>query len=305
MNCVEVKNLSKNYGQLKAVNDVSFSVKTGSIFGLLGPNGAGKTTTIECMIGLRDIDQGSLNILGMDPHKTKEGFFDNVGVQLQETVYQDKIKVKELCLLFQSFYKNSIDYKLLLDRFDLSKRQNSYVTSLSGGEKQKIAITLALMGNPQVLFLDELTTGLDPKSRRSMWEYIKTLKEEGRTILMTTHYMEEAEYLCDYIGIINEGSIIAMGSVAEVLELSEIGIEVTFCTKDDVEQLLRENIKGLYGIYVEEEVKVLIKDESMLNEVIKVLVLNNISFTALNILRPSLEDAYLKLIGKTKEGMIV
>src|SRR5690554_467387 len=224
MNVIEVVGLSKNYGSLQAVRQVSFRVAEGMIFGILGPNGAGKTTTMECMIGLRNRTEGSITVLGLDPEKHRHELFNDVGVQLQETVYQSQAKVFELCELFTAMYEKPLNYKELLERFDLSGKIKSTVGSLSGGQRQKLAIVLALVSNPRLVFLDELTTGLDPSARREIWTYIKELQDEGRTIVMTTHYMEEAALLCDEICLFNQGEIVAQGTVDEVIAQADIDL---------------------------------------------------------------------------------
>ncbi|MCK5128746.1 MAG: ABC transporter ATP-binding protein [Clostridiales bacterium] len=302
MNVIEVSGLTKQYRSILAVDDISFTVEEGTIFGMLGPNGAGKSTTIECIIGLKKRNNGLVDVLGLDPAVDNEKLYNIIGVQLQETSYQDKIKVYELCDLFKTMYDTPTDYIKLLERFELSDRVKSYVSELSGGQKQKIAIVLALIANPKIVFLDELTTGLDPNARRDMWQCIKELKDEGRTVFMTTHYMEEAAFLCDKICIIHDGKIIAMDTVDGVVENSDIDMEVTFESKKDVTELLKK-IKNINNIVKNNEsYTVYFKDEEVIGEIILVLKDNNISFKKLNINRPNLEDVYLKLTGtKWKE----
>ncbi len=302
MNVIEVSNLKKQYRSILAVNDISFNVEEGTIFGMLGPNGAGKSTTIECIIGLKKRSNGLVDVLGLDPAVDNEKLYNIIGVQLQETSYQDKIKVYELCDLFKMMYKTPTDYMQLLERFELADRLKSYVSALSGGQKQKIAIVLALIANPKIVFLDELTTGLDPNARREMWQCIKELKDEGRTVFMTTHYMEEAAFLCDKICIIHDGEIIAMGTVDGVVENSGIDMEVTFETNKDVTGLIKkiENINEV--VKNNDNYTVCFKDEEVIGEIILALKNNNISYRNLNINRPNLEDVYLKLTGtKWKE----
>jgi ABC-2 type transport system ATP-binding protein len=217
---IEVKNLSKSYGHIKAVENLNLSIGRGEVFGLLGANGAGKSTAIECILGTKKQDSGIISILGMNPQKERKRLFEQVGVQFQETNYQDKIKVSELCEVTASLYKTSLDYVALLEQFGLSKKLNTYVSELSGGQKQRLFLTLALIPEPKALFFDELTTGLDAKARREVWKSLVALKERGITILLTSHYMEEVEVLCDRILILKKGETIFYGTVKEAIALS-------------------------------------------------------------------------------------
>ena len=303
MNIIVVENLVKKYKDLTAVNQISFSVKAGSIFGLLGPNGAGKTTTVECIIGLMKFDEGFVEILSLNPMTDNKKLYKEIGVQLQETSYQDKIKVKELCEVFTIMYEKPLDYQKLLEQFGLIDKTNTYVNQLSGGERQKIAIILALIANPQVIILDELTTGLDPKSRREMWECIKNLKREGRTVFMTTHYMEEAAYLCDQIGIMNKGKLIAIDSVEGIIDKADIDITISFETEDDVFHIIKDELnKKINKIEINNtKVKIYTKSEDVLTDLIILLRDKKFNYRKIDIKRPTLEDAYLKLVGKEKE----
>ncbi len=202
---ISVKQLSKSYGRLNAVQGLDLSVTQGSVFGLLGANGAGKSTTIECMLGTRKPDAGTVSILGMAPLLQRKQLFENVGVQFQEANYQDKVTVSELCEVTQSLYKNAADYGELLKQFGIFDKAKSMVKELSGGQRQKLFIVLALIPQPKVVFLDELTTGLDAKARREVWKILSDLKEKGLTIFLTSHFMDEVEALCDTICILKKG----------------------------------------------------------------------------------------------------
>lgn len=219
-NVIEVKHLNKSFGEKTAVKDLSFVVGKGEVFGLLGHNGAGKSTTIDCMLGLKSFSKGEVRILGLDPSKKRKELFERVGVQLQHTSYQDKIKVGELCEENAILYKNPGNYQALLDQFGLLKCKNQYVSTLSGGERQKLSVLLALLPRPDVIFLDELTTGLDTLARREVWNQLVKLKKMGVSIFLTSHYMDEVEVLCDHICIIKEGQKVAWGSVKDVIENS-------------------------------------------------------------------------------------
>jgi ABC-2 type transport system ATP-binding protein len=215
---LEVENLLKRYGSLTAVKGISFSVKKGEIFGLLGHNGAGKTTAIECILGTRRPDGGCVRLLGMDPAENRKKVFARVGVQFQDTRFQDKLRVREACEVTASLYPHTQDWHVLLDRFFLGGRKDAVISSLSGGERQKLAVVLALIPEPEALFLDELTTGLDPGSRRMVWEYLRGLKKSGVSIILTSHYMDEVEYLCDRIALMRDGSFAAQGKPDELMK---------------------------------------------------------------------------------------
>ncbi len=217
---IKVEHLSKSYGNLKAVDDFSFSVKRGKVFGLLGANGAGKSTTIECVLGTKKADSGVVSILGMNPTLHRRDLFQLVGVQFQEANYQETIKVAELCEVTASLYKNPADYKQLLNHFGIQDKSATLVKELSGGQKQRLFIVLALIPQPQVVFLDELTTGLDARARRDVWQILKKLKADGLTILLTSHYMDEVEELCDEICILKAGKPVFYGTVPEAIHQS-------------------------------------------------------------------------------------
>lgn len=298
MKVIEVNNLIKNYGKIKAVDGVSFDVNEGEIFGMVGPNGAGKTTTIECIEGLRKPDEGIINVLNLNPSTDREKFYEKVGVQLQETNYQDKIKVYEICELFTSLYKKPLNYTDLLKRFGLYDFKNGFVMKLSGGQKQKLSIILALISNPEIIFLDEITTGLDPKARRDMWEIVKELKDEGKTIFLTTHYMEEAEFLCDRVAIIDKGKIVELDTPEKLIEKSGIEDMISFETKDiNIEEL--KKVKGVNKVsFKNGEVTIYGRGEDLLKEVVDYLYLNRIYFKNLKTKKPNLEDTFLKFTGR-------
>lgn len=218
--CIQVKNLTKSFSGRKVINDLSFEVNKGEVFALLGHNGAGKSTTIDLILGLKCPDEGNATILGMDAAKHRKKVFEKVGVQLQHTEYQNMMTVEEACIEYASLYKKPSDYKELLHSFGLSDLKKSYINKLSGGEKQKLSVVLALIGNPEIVFLDELTTGLDVAARREVWRTLKHLKEKGLTIFLTTHYMEEAQALCDHVCIIKSGEKVIEGTIAEIVNTS-------------------------------------------------------------------------------------
>lgn len=218
--CIQVKNLTKSFSGRRVVDNLSFEVKKGEVFALLGHNGAGKSTTIDLILGLKKADEGTARILGMDAVNHRKQVFERVGVQLQNTSYQSLITVEEACIEYASLYEKPADYNHLLDNFGLEKLKKTFVNKLSGGERQKLSVVLALIGNPEIVFLDELTTGLDVAARREVWRTLKHLKAQGLTIFLTTHYMEEAEALCDRVCIIQSGKKVTEGTIPEVVAVS-------------------------------------------------------------------------------------
>lgn len=216
MPLIEVTDLRKRYGSRVAVDGVSFAVERGEIFGILGTNGAGKTTTVECLQGLRRADAGEISVLGLDPATDRAALTRRVGVQLQESQLPPKLRVREALELFASFYPDPADIDVLLDRLDLRDHARSYFGKLSGGQKQRVSIALALVGNPELAILDELTTGLDPHARRETWRLVEGVRAAGVTVLLVTHFMDEAERLCDRVAIFDAGRVVATGTPAEL-----------------------------------------------------------------------------------------
>lgn len=237
---IEVEQLSKSYGKLLAIDNVSLSIQSGTVYGLLGANGAGKSTTIECILGTRTADSGTVTVLGCNPQKNRRSLFQNVGVQFQEGDYQPEIKVSELCEESACLYKNPADWKELCTKFGIGDKIGTAVKNLSGGERQRLFIVLALIPNPQLVFLDELTTGLDAKARRGVWKILSDLKSKGLTIFLTSHFMDEVEALCDEICILKQGKAVFYGTVDQAKERSG-------CTKFEDAYL------ALSGEEVEEE----------------------------------------------------
>ena len=240
---ISVKQLSKSYGGLTAVKGLDLSVMQGTVFGLLGANGAGKSTTIECMLGTRKPYAGTVSILGMNPLLQRKQLFENVGVQFQEANYQDKVTVAELCEVTQSLYRNAADYGELLKQFGIFDKAKSMVKELSGGQRQKLFIVLALIPQPKVVFLDELTTGLDAKARREVWKILSDLKEKGLTIFLTSHFMDEVEALCDWVCILKKGKAVFYGTVEEAIAGSPYDkFEDAYLWYSDEEASNNENI---------------------------------------------------------------
>ncbi len=221
MNTVlSVRDLCKSYGQKQAVCGLNIAIEKGEIFGLLGANGAGKSTAIECILGTKKSDCGEISILGMNPITQRKALFERVGVQFQESKYQDKITVSEICELTTSLYKSPLDFKQLLKDYGLLEKTKQPVAELSGGERQRLFVVLAMIPNPELVFLDELTTGLDTKARKGVWRHLEKLKTQGLSILLTSHYMDEVEVLCDRICILKQGTAVFSGTVAEAVAQS-------------------------------------------------------------------------------------
>ncbi len=297
---LEVKDLKKHYGNVKAVDGISFYVKKGQVFTLLGPNGAGKTTTLEILEGLKGADSGEIYFFGEKCSKIGKKEKEEIGVLLQENNFIEKIKVKEIIEMFASFFKKSLKINDILDLIVLKEKEDSFVEDLSGGQRQRLAIGLALINDPRIVFLDEPTTGLDPQARRNVWGLIKKLKQEGKTIFLTTHYMEEAEQLSDYVYIMDQGKIIARGSTRELV--SDLGREnvIDFekgdLEKEDIQQLInlfkKTNVKdNQISIFVE-------KLSSAMSKLLKWSENKNLELDNLMIRRPNLEDVFLELTGK-------
>lgn len=217
---IKISGLSKSYAGRKVIENLCISVAAGEVYGLLGANGAGKSTTIECILGTRKADSGRIRILGLDPEKNRKQLFEQVGVQFQEVNYPDKMKVGELCEETACLYRHTTDWKELLQKFGLADKKGAFVSELSGGQKQKLFLVLSLIPNPKVVFLDELTTGLDTKARRMVWKSLQELKKKGLTVFLSSHFMDEVEVLCDRIGILKDGGFVFEGTVQEAVKRS-------------------------------------------------------------------------------------
>ena len=302
MDAIQVENLTVRYGKIIAVDDISFTVKKGEIFGIIGPNGAGKTSTLECLEGLRTYKSGRIEVLGEDV-RMRDKLYDKVGIQLQETKFQDNIKVAELLNLYESFYEKPVDTDELLKNFDLFEQKNAFVKKLSGGQRQKLAIILALVGNPDVLVLDEISTGLDPHARVQIWRKIKALNEAGKTILLTTHFMEEAQHLCDRVCLLVDGKIKASGTLAEVVALADLQIKITaYAPEAELKKL--ENLSAPTDIHVQQfddHVCLSFKERLQIGKAMALLS-QHIQVQDMELYKPSLEDVFLKLTGAKLEG---
>lgn len=297
---LRVQGLTVRYKDIVAVDNVSFEITQGEIFGIIGPNGAGKTSVMECLEGLRKPTGGAMDVLGIPPANRRE-LYRHIGVQLQEASFPDDIKVEELCRMFSSFYDTPADYRVLLETFELADKKNAYVKKLSGGQKQKISIVMALIANPRIVFLDELTTGLDPKARIGMWALIRHLRDEGKTIVMTTHYMDEAEALCDRICMMVKGKISAIGAIRELVELAKIEQRISFSSAAAGKESL-QSLPGVSHVTVRGQAFDLFGNgANFQRDIVRYLTENNIDFDDLSSTKPGLEEVFLVLTGTRLE----
>src|SRR5258707_3724059 len=245
MPAIEVRNLHKRYGGQVAVRDVAFAVERGEIFGIIGPNGAGKTTTVECIEGLRTPDNGTVLVLGLDPHHDRAALRQRVGAQLQESALPEKMQVWEALDLYGSFYQTPANWQQLLEDLGLTEQRNVSFGKLSGGQKQRLSIALALVGSPEVAILDELTTGLDPHARRETWDLIERIRDRGVTVVLVTHFMEEAERLCDRVAVIDHGRVVALDTPARLATQARGGKTVRFLPSAPFEDRLLTGLPGV------------------------------------------------------------
>lgn len=246
---VKVSCASKKYGQVEALKDVTFDIKEGEVFGIIGPNGSGKTTLVESIEGLRRLTQGEISVFGLDPYHQRKEMYNNLGVQLQDTQYPDDIKVKEVCEQFSAFYQNPADYKKLLKVLGLENKEKRMVKKLSGGEKQRLSILLAILPKPKLLILDELTTGLDPEVRHQMWDALKVIKESGVSVILISHYLDEVEKLCDRFLYLLQGETQFIGSCQEFIHYAKgIILEEEWKEDSSLEDIYLQLTKGENGI---------------------------------------------------------
>jgi len=280
-----------------AVDDVSFDVQPGEIFGLIGPNGAGKTTTMECVEGLRTPDRGAISVLGLDPARDARRLQERVGVQLQEAQLQKRIKVREAVALWAALYRRAVEGDRLIDQLGLSEKRNAWFMTLSGGQKQRLFIALALINDPEVVFLDELTTGLDPQARRAIWDLVRGIRQRGKTVLLTTHLMEEAERLCDRVAIIDHGRIVDVGAPAALVRRHCPERTVIVATSDPrAPDILRA--PSIESVTTEgEQVTIRGRGDEFVTDVIQCLAEHQMRVTDFRTEVLTLEDVFLRLTG--------
>ncbi|GAA3021810.1 ABC transporter ATP-binding protein [Streptosporangium longisporum] len=295
MAVIEVTDLRKRYADLTVLDGVSFSVEEGEIFGLLGPNGTGKTTTVECVEGLRRPDSGSIRVLGLDPVGDARRVHEQIGVQLQQTQLPENLKVWEALDLYASFYAAPRDWRELLEEWGLADKRNARFGKLSGGQRQRLFIALALVGNPRVAFLDELTTGLDPTARRATWELIKRVRAGGVTVVLVSHFMDEVEELCDRVAVLDRGRVVAVDTPAGLAE-GEHRMRFTLVA-GDLTGL--ENLPGVTGVSTEGDRVVVTGTGEFATVVTAHLARHHILVGDLRIDKRTLEDAFTALTGRT------
>ena len=296
---IQVSGVRKTYGSTVAVDDVSFEVNDGEIFGLIGPNGAGKTTSMECIEGLRTPDRGKISVLGLDPFRDVYKLQDRIGVQLQQAQLQKRIKVWEAVDLWASLYKKkTIDGERLLEQLSLADKRNAWFMTLSGGQKQRLFIALALINDPEVVFLDELTTGLDPQARRAIWELVRGIRGRGKTVFLTTHLMEEAERLCDRVAIIEHGRIIDIDTPASLVNRHCPERTVVLATTEPAAEARLRTIPRVDAVTCKDsQFTIRGRGDELVTDVIHCLSENRIRVTDFRTILPNLEDVFLKLTG--------
>jgi ABC-2 type transport system ATP-binding protein len=295
---VEISHLRKTYGPLVAVDDVSLSVTEGEIFGILGPNGAGKTTTVECAIGLRAPDSGTIRLLGLDPQADKARIHEITGVQLQTSAFPAKLRVGEIIDMYRSFYRHPADIGDLVEALGLADKRRTYYRSLSGGQQQRLSVVLALVGAPRVAVLDEMTAGLDPQARRDAWEVIERIRDRGATVVLVTHFMEEAERLCDRVALIDSGRVVALDTPAGLAALAAGARTVRFLPSGSFDESLLTRLPGVTRIEHDGHRVVVTGTGELATAVI--VALHNAGVEAQDVRTDasSLEDAFVRLTGK-------
>lgn len=290
--------MHKEYGRTVAVDDVSFTVSEGEIFGILGPNGAGKTTTVECVEGLRTADRGTISVLGLDPRRDRAELTQMLGAQLQESQLPEKIKVAEVLELYSSFYRDPADWRALIEQLGLADKAGTRFKKLSGGQKQRLSIALALVGNPRVAVLDELTTGLDPQARRDTWELIEDVRQRGVTIVLVSHFIAEAERLCDRVAIIDSGRVVVSDTPAALAERSGAAQRIAFQPSAPFDYGLLAALPEVTSVMNRGDGVVVTGTGDLLSAVMSVLARHQIVARQLRMEQANLEDAFLELIGR-------
>jgi ABC-2 type transport system ATP-binding protein len=297
---IRVENLTKRYGEVTAVNGVTFAVEKGEVFGILGPNGAGKTTTVEMIEGLRKPDGGRISVYGIDARKQPGRIKEIIGVQLQATSIYDNIRVREAVDLFGGYYRKAAPAGRILEEVSLTDKKDSSVSSLSGGQKQRLCVGLALVNDPEVIFLDEPTTGLDPQARHNIWSIVERLRERGKTIVMTTHYMEEAEQLCDRIAIVDRGKIIAMETPDKLINNAGLGTSIEFTTSPALNGLSAK-IPGIRKVNNGGSNKYALNTKAVslvLKDLTNLCYENHIDLENISVKKATLEDVFLAMTGR-------
>jgi ABC-2 type transport system ATP-binding protein len=296
---IEVRNLHKAYDGVTVVDDVSFNVDEGEIFGIIGPNGAGKTTTIESVIGLRKPDGGSVSVLGLDPQTEARKLGNRIGTQLQEAALPERMKVWEALDLYASFYEKTVPWEPLVEQWGLAEKRNTQFGGLSGGQKQRLFISLALLNDPQIVFLDELTSGLDPQARRATWDLIRAIREQGKTVVLITHFMDEVEALADRVAVIDHGRVIALDTPDNLIASLNRETKVLFSVPNGFQAARLENVSGVSAVNQYDRQITVSGNGPLLANVAAALAQHNIAPSDLRVQQANLEDVFLALTGRT------
>ena len=297
-NVIEVQNLYKAYGETIAVDDVSFTVKPGEIFGIVGPNGAGKTTTIESLIGLRKPDKGKVDVLGLDPQRQPRELGNLIGTQLQQAALPERMKVWEALDLYSSFYERTVPWEPLLQEWGLEEKRNTVFNNLSGGQQQRLFITLALLNDPQIVFMDELTTGLDPQARQATWDLVRGIRDRGKTVVLITHFMDEVEALVDRVAIIDHGRLIALDSPQNLVNGLEAETRLYFTLQNGFNPDLLLDLPDVTAVSRQDRKIVVQGNGALLANVATTLAQHNAVPMDLRLEQANLEDVFLALTGR-------
>ena len=295
---MKCKNLRKQYGSTIAVDDISFNVQQGEIFCIVGPNGAGKSTTVESIMGLRQPDSGAIRVLGMNPQKEEQHLRQRIGIQLQQAALPERLKVWEALDLYASFYNKTVSWEKLLGDWGLDEKRNAAFKNLSGGQKQRLFIALALLNDPEMVFLDELTTGLDPQARRATWDAVRAIRDQGKTVVLVTHFMDEAEELADRIAIIDQGKIVAIDTPQALIQNLQAGMRVRFTNGNGYDPQLLSQVTGVTEVEQRGKQVIVQGNGALLAHVATALAEHNITPTDLRVEQADLEDVFLALTGR-------
>ncbi len=297
-NVIEVNQLHKTYGHTVAVEEVSFNVQQGEIFGIVGPNGAGKTTTIESIIGLRQPDDGAVRVLGLDPQKQSHELSNRIGIQLQQAAIPERLKVWEALDLYASFYEQTVPWEPLIEEWGLADKRNTPFGKLSGGQQQRLFIALALLNDPEIVFLDELTTGLDPQARRATWDLVRAIRDQNKTVVLITHFMDEVQALADRVAIIDNGRLIALDTPQTLIANLGAETQVQFSLQNGFDANLLQGVEGVTAVTQQNRQVNIQGNGSLLANVAAALAQYNIAPSDLRVKQANLEDVFLALTGR-------
>ncbi|WP_047865220.1 ABC transporter ATP-binding protein [Rubrobacter aplysinae] len=295
---IRVDSLGKTYGETVAVEEVSFEVGRGEIFGVVGPNGAGKTTIIECLTGMRSPDSGTVEVLGLNPLKNGDDLRRRIGVQLQQAALPDRLKVREALELYSTFYDSPADWRGLMDRWGLTEKRDTVFSTLSGGQQQRLFVALALLNDPEVVFLDELTSGLDPQARRASWDLVRDIRETGKTVVLVTHFMDEAETLCDRVAVVDRGNLVALDTPAALINGLHAESSLSFSTSNGFDPARLRHLPGVSEASRERDRIVVRGESSLLAPVAAELDRRGVAPRNLKMEQATLEDVFLTLTGR-------